>query len=104
MAPESSHVLNNQAENRFETSLDGQMALLQYRLSGGQITFLHTEVPAQFEGRGLGGELVRAGLDYARSHALKIVPLCSFVAGYLKRHPEYIDLVADSHKDKVRQS
>ena len=104
MAPESAPVVNNQAENRFEESMDGQTALLQYLLSGDQITFLHTEVPPEFEGRGVGGELVRTGLEYARSHALKIVPVCSFVAGYLKRHPEYIDLVADSHKDKVPQS
>lgn len=104
MDRETVPVTNNEAESRFEAVMDGHVALLQYRTSPGLITFIHTEVPSEFEGRGVGGELVRSGLEYARSHALKVVPLCSFVAGYLRRHPEYIDLIAEKYKSKVRQS
>lgn len=66
---------------------------LAQRVAGAVITFVHTEVPSELEGRGVGGELVRSGLEYARSNALRVVPQCSFVASYLKRHPEYTDLV-----------
>ncbi len=86
-------VFNNESESRFQTSIDGQVALLQYRLSDGVITFVHTEVPSALEGRGLGGELVRTGLEHARSNDLRVVPQCSFVASYLKSHPEFKDLV-----------
>ena len=104
MDRETLPVTNNEAESRFEAAMDGHMAMLQYRKSEGVITFVHTEVPSEFEGRGAGGQLVRTGLEYARSHALKVVPLCSFVAGSLKRHPEYIDLVVEKYKSKVQQS
>jgi predicted GNAT family acetyltransferase len=51
--------------------------------------FLHMGVPPALEGRGIGSALVRAGLSYAREQGYHIVPLCSFVAAYLRRHPEY---------------
>ncbi len=83
MDPSTIPVFHNESESRFQTSIDGQLALLQYRLSGDVITFVHTEVPSELEGRGVGGELVRTGLEYARCNVLRVVPQCSFVASYL---------------------
>jgi len=48
----------------------------------------------ELEGRGIGGRIVKTGLDYARAEGLKVVPQCSFVRGYIERHQEYADLVA----------
>ena len=53
----------------------------------------HTGVPFALEGRGIASRLARAALEYARAHELKVVPLCSFVAGYIQKHPEYKDLL-----------
>lgn len=86
-------IRHNEAEQRFETRVGEELALIEYQQSGHSITFTHTEVPEEFEGRGVGGQLARAALDYARQQQLKVVPLCSFVAAYIKRHAEYQDLV-----------
>lgn len=94
-------VENNQFENRFEAKVDGALALLEYRLRGDTIQFLHTEVPTEAEGKGIGGQLAQAGLEYARENKLKVAPLCSFVADYIRRHPEYLDLVADTYQSRV---
>ena len=81
--------------HRFETYVGGQLAYLAYRLEGSTIYFVHTEVPPEIEGQGIGGKLAKAGLEYARDHRLKVVPRCPFVAAYLQRHPEYQDLIAE---------
>ena len=79
--------------HRFEVNADGYVAVLEYVLTGQVITFTHTGVPGELEGRGIGSALVRTGLDYARAQSLKVVPLCSFVASYIQRKPEYQDLL-----------
>ena len=81
--------------HRFIVESDGDAASLMYRVEGDTITFVHTEVPVQLEGQGIGGQLAKAGLEYARANQLKVVPRCPFVAEYVKRHPEYTDLVKD---------
>jgi predicted GNAT family acetyltransferase len=97
MEPDKIEVEHNADESRFEVALDGKLALLNYRLMGASIAFIHTEVPADFEGRGIGGKLALAGLEYARTSGLTVVPRCPFIAGYIARHPEYADIVALHH-------
>jgi hypothetical protein len=58
------------------------------------MTIPHTEVQSRFEGQGLGARLARFVLDDARERGLRVVPRCPFIAAYIKRHPEYADLVA----------
>lgn len=91
--PESIEVKHNPAQQRFEIEMEAHLAVLDYRLDGSTITFTHTGVPQALEGRGLGSKLVRAGLDYARAQGLQVVPLCSFVAAYIQRKPQYQDLL-----------
>ncbi|MEA2490186.1 MAG: uncharacterized protein QOH21_1978 [Acidobacteriota bacterium] len=86
-------VTNNQDESRFETTVDGEVAVAEYHQEGKRITFTHTLVPEKLEGRGLAGTIVKAALDHARAEKLEVVPQCAFVASYIKRHPEYQDLV-----------
>ena len=88
-------VTNNEAQNRFELEKDGQTAVSEYRRRNGTIVFTHTEVPLQLEGQGIGNTLARAALDYARSEGLCVVPRCRFIAAFIKRHPEYQDLVEE---------
>jgi predicted GNAT family acetyltransferase len=75
---------------------DHEAGFLSYGERDGRVVLLHTEVHPVAEGRGLGSTLVRGALDDVRERELKIVPICPFVRAYLRRHPEYDDLVARS--------
>lgn len=88
-------VSDNPARNRFELAVEGETAFANYRRDGGVLTITHTEVPKQLEGRGIGSRLVAGMLDIARAQRLTVVPRCSFVRAYIKRHPHYADLVKD---------
>lgn len=91
---ENIQVENNQAKNQFEADLDGKTALIKYKKEAdGTLNLFHTEVPAEFEGRGVGAQLVKDALEQIKAERLKIIPSCAFVAAYIKRHPAYQDLV-----------
>lgn len=88
------NVRDNPADNRFEATVDDMLAVAEYRREGDRITFTHTVVPPALEGRGVGSALVRTALAAVRERGLKVVPRCSFVAAYMRRHPETQDLLA----------
>jgi len=100
-APALAEVSNNQAESRFEALVAGKIAFLTYRQSPGALVFAHTEVPAELAGHGLGSKLARAALEFARGQHLLVTPLCPFVIDYIRRHPEYIDLVRPDDRGRV---
>ena len=87
--PNELQVIHLPEQNRFEIRVDSLVAELTYSLRGDTILFLHTGVPSELEGQGVGAKLAKAGLEYARANGLRIKSLCSFVSAYLKRHPEY---------------
>jgi uncharacterized protein len=80
-------VRDDRAAQRFEMSVDGELAVLEYERKDGAMVFNHTEVPEQFRGRGYGEMLVKAGLDAARAEGLRIVAVCPYVRAYLRKHP-----------------
>ena len=87
------------ARDRFEIEVDGKLAgVAVYRRTPGKIAFLHTEIEPEFEGRGLGGILVKAALDAACSEGDEVFPYCPFVRSYIEGHPEYVDLVPEGHR------
>jgi predicted GNAT family acetyltransferase len=90
------HVSHDRTAQRFDLALDGQTAQLSYRHAPGVISLDHTYVPPPIEGRGVAAKLTRAALDFARAEGLRVVPACSYVATYIRRHPEYQDLVAQT--------
>lgn len=83
---------DNPAEHRFELEADGDTAIAAYEIAGDTITFTHTVVPPALEGKGVGSQLVAYALAQARERNLKVIPACSFVAAYVKRHPDLADL------------
>jgi uncharacterized protein len=92
---ENLEVIHNHAAQRFEISLDGHTALIDYRKRGDDIYILtHTEVPPEFEGKGIGGRLVKGALEQIKAEGKQFVPMCSFIATYVRRHPEYEEFVA----------
>ncbi|MBG0827003.1 N-acetyltransferase [Planomonospora sp. ID67723] len=81
-------------KNLFEAEVDGEHAgQIEFVRRDGVIVYTHTEVDGPFEGRGIGGLLVRTALDAARAEGVKVVPRCSFVKSWIDGHPEYADLV-----------
>lgn len=87
-------VVHNEAESRFEAAIEGQLAFAAYRLRDGQMLINHTEVPRAYEGRGIAAKITRAALEYARAHKLQVIPACPYTAAFLRKHPEYRDLLA----------
>ena len=85
-------VRDNAEKRRFEIEIDGHLALADYRISDGVMELYHTESPPALAGRGVASQLIRTALLSARAQGLKVRPTCSFVAAYLKRHPEFADL------------
>ena len=86
-------VANNETAQRYEARVDGQLAVIIYQQLGDRIVFIHTEVPEALEGHGIAGKMAQFALDDARARHLAVIPRCPFVAGYIRRHPEYADLV-----------
>jgi predicted GNAT family acetyltransferase len=90
----SNNVRDNTERHRFELDAQGHIAFSNYKRADGVLTILHTEVPKELEGQGIGSALVRGVLDLARASGEKVIPACPFVKGYIDRHPEYADLRA----------
>jgi len=92
-------VTDNEAESRFEIRADGELAgFIGYILDGSLIDLVHTEVDQKFQGGGLAGQLARASLDSARARGLAVLPTCPFIRSWIRKHPEYKDLVAERRR------
>ena len=85
-------VRDNGELSRFELEHDGHLAVAYYRVAEDVITFMHTEVPSELSGRGMGSRLIAGALDEARRRGLKVTAECPFVSGFIAKHPEYRDL------------
>ena len=82
-------------EDRYEIREGEQLlGLAAYQRRGDVLLFTHTEVDADSGRSGVGSTLVRGALDDVRARGGRVVPLCSFVRGWIDRHPDYADLVA----------
>lgn len=94
---------DNTERHRYELRKGGEVAAFaEYNLLEGALMFTHTEVLPQFEGQGLGSRLAKAALDDVRQRGLRAIPQCPFIAGYIRKHPEYLDLVAEEHRRAYR--
>lgn len=83
-------VVQNADQSRYEIHVDGELAgFARYRRLDAGVDFVHTEIDPKFEGRGLGSQLAKGALDDVRSKGERIIATCSFIAGYIERHPEY---------------
>jgi predicted GNAT family acetyltransferase len=87
------NVRDNTALSRFELDVEGAVAFANYRRTPGTVIISHTETPRALRGRGIASELVRGALELIRADGGKVVAGCGFVVDYLRRHPEFSDLV-----------
>ena len=87
------NIHHDSAAREFTVEGDGYVGVLNYDLRGDTMTVTHTLVPEAIGGRGIAAELMRVALETARAQGWKVVPMCSYAAVYMRRHPEYADLL-----------
>ena len=97
-------VIHKRDEQRYEVKIDEQLAVLTYKQQAGRVIFVHTGVPLALEGRGIANQLALFALEEARSQHLTVVPLCPFVASYIRRHQEYLPLLTEAEQARLLQS
>jgi uncharacterized protein len=88
-----SDVLNNKAHHRYELAVEGRIAATYYSIADGVITFIHTEVPPEHGGKGIGSKLIKGALDQVRADGLKVIAQCPFVKAFIEKNPDYQDLL-----------
>ena len=86
-------LVKNEAAHRFEMTVDGYTAFIDYKEKNGKIWLIHTEAPKELEGKGAATAIIEKTLDYIEKNNYKLIPLCPLVVAYLKRHPEWMRIV-----------
>jgi hypothetical protein len=87
------NLVDVESKKRYEVAIDDSIAYIEYIKAQDKIYLTHTEVPKYLEGKGIGSALVLKVLEDIERQNLTLIPLCPFVALYLKRHPEWKKLV-----------
>ena len=85
-------VTHNADEHRFETWVDGYLSKLDYIQDGKNFVITHVGVSPELRGQGIAGKIVEVSLEYAKARSLRVVPMCSYAAAYIRKHPEYAEL------------
>jgi len=86
-------LVNNTEDKQYEIATGDQIAKIEYIRAGNKIYLTHTEVPLSLKGKGIGSQLVKLVLEDIEQKDLTLIPLCPFVAGYIKDHPQWRRLV-----------
>ena len=98
-----SAIEHDPAGHRFTAELQGERAVLDYRLAEGVMTITHTGVPAALRGRGVAAELTREALRIARERGWRVFPACSYAAAYLEKHPDEAGAASPGQADDERR-
>ena len=91
----SESLIDNAERSRFELGVNGASGFIDYRRSGTTLFLNHAEVPAALAGHGVGNRMVSEALDLIRRRGERIVPVCSFIQAFVRRHPAYADLCVE---------
>ena len=86
---EKIEVTHNEAEDRFETWIDGQLSKLDYIQDGNSIVMTHVGVHPEHRGQGVAGKLTEVALEYAREKSFRVIPMCPYIITYIRRNPQY---------------
>lgn len=77
-------------------------AFADYEMQADGVRFSHTEVLPKFEGKGVASKLAKFSLADVRAKGLQVIPACDFIAGYIGKHPEYLDLVSEESRNTYK--
>jgi predicted GNAT family acetyltransferase len=86
-------VRDNKARSRFELDVEGGLAFANYRDTPAAVIITHTETPPALRGHGIASQLIEGALALIRADGRKVIAGCGFVVDYLRKHPEYADMV-----------
>lgn len=85
-------ITHNEANQAFEVWIDGHLSKLDYLQDAKNFVITHVGVYPGHRGQGVAGKIVEAGLQYARQNSLRVVPMCSYAAAYIRRNPRHMEL------------
>ena len=85
-------VTHNEADHTFEVWIDGYLSKLDYIQDGTNFVITHVGVYPALRGQGIAGKIVVAGLRHAQQNSLRVIPMCSYAAAYIRRNPQYQEL------------
>ena len=100
MSDPTTNVTDDAEQHRFLHTEQGMDSQLVYRSEGGRLTLVHTEVPDELEGRGIGGRLVQAAVERARTSGETVVPRCPYARKWLQDHPDEVAGVSIDWSDR----
>lgn len=89
----STPVVDNPERSQYELAVDGQIVFARYRRKDNVVSILHVEAPVALRGSGASGRLMQGIMELARAKQDKLIPLCSYAAAWMQRHPENADLL-----------
>lgn len=93
-----SDIRDDREKRRYELDVDGRTAVVMYNEAGGGLMITETIVPQELEGRGIASRMARHVLTDIRNRGLLVLPTCPFFSAYLKKHPEWADVVHPSYR------
>lgn len=92
-------VQDNPTDSRFEILVDDELAgYVDYRRDGDEYALPHTRVFTQFEGQGIGGQLITGALSEIAARGGSVLPYCPFVPKVIRDNPEYLELVPEDQR------
>jgi uncharacterized protein len=92
-ADRTSEVVDNPLQHRYELAVDGHIATTYYEIADGLVTFVHTEVPPELGGKGIGSKLMNGALNQVRAGGRKVIAQCPFVKAFIDKNATYQDLL-----------
>ena len=99
---ENIDVVKNDSNHRFELTVDGHIAFIDFKEKDNTIALIHTESPEALAGRGAATALIEKTLIYIEKNGYLLKPFCPLVIAYIKRHPEWVRIVVEDFKSKVQ--
>lgn len=92
-------VVHNPDKKRFETWIDGYLSKLDYLQDGKNFVITHVGVHPELRGQGVAGRIVEESLTYARENSLRVIPMCSYAATYIRRNPQHVELTDQARSE-----
>lgn len=92
-------VTHNEANHTFEVWIEGYLSKLDYIQDGKNFVITHVGVHPDHRGQGVAAKIVEAGLQYAREKSLRVIPMCSYAAAYIRRNPKHMELTEQERSE-----
>lgn len=96
---EKLEITHNEADHTFEVWIEGYRSKLDYIRDGNNFVIAHVGVYPEFRGQGIAGKIVETALQYAKQNSLRVIPMCSYAAAYIRRNPQYMELTSQERNE-----